>query len=483
MVATATASSPARLAALLAPWAHQRPVYCALASGVRALVLDGRLPIGARLPSERALAERAGLSRTTVRAAYDVLRAQGYLRSDHGAGSHITLPASAPASPDAGPGEPAVVTDLTFAALSAPAQLLEAARAASEDLAPLMAGPGLYPFGLPDLRAAVATRLGERGLATEADQVLITGGALAGWNLLLRHLTRPGDRVMVEQPTYPSVLDAVRALHLRPLALAVDQDGWSLPPARGPRGLSQHAVLAHVTPDGQNPTGLLASAEQRRSLLAALDVEHVVVDETFVDLVFDAALPPPLAAVHDQRSPSACRVITVGSMSKAFWAGLRVGWIRADPEMIQALVQTRASVDFTSPVLEQLVATRLLDHAPQILAERRQGLRSSRDALLAALRAHLPTWKVIVPAAGLALWVELPCASATRVVSAALELGLRLTPGPRFTLDGTADRWLRLPFTSPPGQADTIAKTLAAAWQRCAERTDLPAHPIPRWTV
>lgn len=458
-------------------------MYSALASGVRTLVLDGRLPIGTRLPSERAMAERAGLSRTTVSAAYDVLRAQGYLRSDHGAGSHVTLPDHAPASPDAGPGEPEVVTDLTLATLAAPAQLLDAARAASEDLAPLMAGPGLYPFGLPGLRAAVATRLSERGLATGPDQVLVTGGALAGWNLLLRHLTRPGDRVLVEQPTYPSVLDAVRAAHLRPLALAVDQDGWTLPPARGPRGISQRAVLAHVTPDGQNPTGLLASPDQRRALLGALDVQHVVVDETFVDLVFDARPPLPLAAVHDERSPSTCRVITVGSMSKAFWAGLRVGWIRAEPELVRALVQTRASVDFTSPVLEQLIAIRLLDQAEEILAERHRGLRSSRDGLLAALSAHLPTWKVIIPSAGLVLWVELPSGSATRVVSAALELGLRLTPGPRFTLDGTADRWLRLPFTSAPGQQDAVVTTLAVAWQRCADRTDIPVHPIPRWTV
>lgn len=459
------------MAALLAPWSGGRPLFPALASGVRALALDGRLAVGVRLPSERSLADALGVSRTTVSAVYDELRAQGWVRSAHGAGTHLAWPAPASVRPDTEADEPAVAVDLTVASMPAPSRLLDAVQAATADLVPLLAGHGLHPFGLPALRRAVAEHLGRRGLATDPDQVMITGGALAGWDLLLRTVTRPGQRVLVEQPTYPAVLDAVRAHHLRPLALPVDAGGWGTPPRGG-------AVLAHVTPDAQNPTGLLADADQRRALLAALEragAGAVVVDETFADLVLDGPAPVPLGGLHD-------RVITLGSMSKAFWAGLRVGWVRADPALLRRLAQQRASVDLAGPVLDQLVAARLLADAETLLDERRAWLRDSRDALVAALARHLPAWEVEVPRAGLVLWVAMPAPSATRLASHALDLGLRLSAGPRFTLNGTADRWLRLPFTLAPDRADDLAATVALAAVRAASGRAAP-HASPRWTA
>lgn len=267
------------------------------------------------------------------------------------------------------------------------------------------------------------------------------------------------------------MLDAARAHHLRPLALPVASTGWGSPPRGG-------GVLAHVTPDAQNPTGLLADADQRRALLTALDaagVGAVVADETFADLVIDGAPPVPLGALDE-------RVITLGSMSKAFWAGLRVGWVRGDPALLRRLAQQRAGVDLAGPVLDQLVAARLLADAPALLDERRRWLRASRDALVAALARHLPAWEVEVPRAGLVLWAAIPAPSATRLASHALDLGLRLSPGPRFTLDGTADRWLRLPFTGAPEQADSLAATVALAAARAASGR-AAAHPSPRWTA
>lgn len=456
------------MAALLAPWCDSRPLFPALASGVRALALDGRLAVGARLPSERSLADALGVSRTTVSATYDELRGQGWLHSAHGAGTHLAWPAPAPVRPDAEADDPAGALDLTVASMPAPAGLLDAVHAATADLVPLLAGHGLHPFGLPSLRRAVAEHLGRRGLATDPEQVMITGGALAGWDLLLRTTTRPGQRVIVEQPTYPAVLDAVRAHHLRPLALPVDAGGWGVPP----RG---RAVLAHVTPDAQNPTGLLADDDQRRCLLAALDAQAVVVDETFADLVLDGPAPAPLAALDG-------RVTTLGSMSKAFWAGLRVGWVRGDPALLRRLAQQRASVDLAGPVLDQLVAARVLADAEALLDERRAWLRRSRDALVAALARHLPTWEIEVPRAGLVLWAAMPEPSATRLASHALDLGLRLSPGPRFTPDGTADRWLRLPFTVAPERADDLAATVALAAERAGSGRPAP-HASPRWTA
>ncbi|MEU2349498.1 PLP-dependent aminotransferase family protein [Modestobacter sp. NPDC049651] len=456
-----------RLAELLIPWLGEGPAYGAVAAGVRGLALDGRLPVGTRIPAERQLALALGVSRTTVSAAYDVLRAEGYVRSAAGAGSTITLPASAPVRPDTDPGEPAVVQDLTVAALPAPRQLLAAVAAATADLPPLLAGHGLHPYGLPVLRTAIASFLSARGLPTEPDQVLVTSGALSGWNLLLQTVTRPGQRALVEQPTYPAVLDAVAAHHLRAVALPVGADGWELPPAR--------ADVVHLTPDGQNPTGLLADAAQRRALLAALDVPVVAVDETFADLVLEGP-PPPRLATLDRR------VVTLGSMGKAFWAGLRIGWVRAEPELLSRIAQVRGTVDLGSPVLEQLVAARLLAQADVLVAERVAMLRAGRDALLDALARELPGWRVTRPRAGAALWVHLPVPGSTRLAAHALDLGLRVTPGPRFTVDGTADRWLRLPFTAAVDAVGPLVGTLRLAWERTVAGTESRRTPS-RWTA
>ncbi|HUQ54677.1 PLP-dependent aminotransferase family protein [Lentzea sp.] len=459
---------PDRLAALLEPWlSGGGAAYVAVSAGIRGLVLDGRLPNGTRLPSERSLAATLGLSRTTVSAAYDLLRAEGYVRSAHGAGSLISIAAARVHRPDTRQGEPADVLDLTVAALPAPPQLLDAVAAASADLPSQLAGHGLHPFGLPALRTAVARHLTGRGLPTEAEQILVTSGALQGWNLVVRAVCRPGRPVLVEQPTYPAVLDALRAHHVRAVPLPVTAAGWDRPPA----GMS----AAHLTPDGQNPTGLVADEAARRQVLADLRDAVVAVDETFADLVLDGPAPPPAAVLrHD--------VVTLGSMNKAFWAGLRIGWIRADPTLLNRLAHERASVDLGSPVLDQLVAVRLLDDAAAILAERRDLLRRSRAALEDALRARLPDWRWTSPRAGMALWIELPRPSATRLAASALDLGLRITAGPRFAVDGTADRWLRVPFTLPAGQAGTVADLLRQAWERSASPVTR-AQRVPGWTA
>ena len=199
----------------------------------------------------------------------------------------------------------------------------------------------------------------------------------------------------------------------------------------------------------------------------------VAADETFADLVLDGRAPPRLGALDR-------RVVTLGSISKAFWAGLRIGWIRAEPDLLGRLAQARAGQDLASPVLDQLVAAQLLRRADEVLPERRALLRRSRDALVQALARELPDWRCAVPRAGMVLWVELPEPSATRLAARALDAGLRLTPGPRFTVDGTADRWFRLPFTMPLDRIDDVVRMLREASSMSRRAT----HRAPsRWTA
>ena len=465
------------LARLLAPWVGSGPAYRAIAAGVRGMVLDGRLVAGTRLPPERALAAALGVSRITVTAAYDELRAEGWAESKAKAGTRVTLPAPPPRPPEHDPAPRGDVWDLTVAALAAPRALTGAVEAAAVDLRPHALHHGMHALGLPELRDAVARHLTSRGLPTVADEVLVTNGALHAWGLVLAALARPGDRALIEQPTYPAVLDATAARRVRVVPMAVGPDldgrGWVVPDGAGGR-------LAHVCPDGQNPTGHLADDDARRELLAALraqGVEHVVCDETFADLVLDGSRPTPLAAIdHD--------VITIGSLSKAFWAGLRIGWVRAGRATLERIAAARAAADLASPVLEQLVAVRLLADADAVLAERRELLVRNRDALVDAITTGLP-WDCTPPPAGMALWCSLGSPGSTALAAAALELGLRLAPGSRFTVDGSADNRLRLPLSVPVARAPELAGRLHEAYMR-AVRARLERRPLtvaPRWTA
>ena len=254
---------PARLAEMLRPWLGAGPVYRGVATGLRSLILDGRLPIGSHIPSERVFSSELHVGRITISSAYDILRFEGYLSSAGGAGSWVTLPANAPVRPDRGQDGQHDRWDLTVAALPAPAALVEALASATEGIHPYLAGHGLHPMGLPELREAVATHLSKRGLATSFDQVLITSGALQAWHILLQVFTQPGDRVVVEQPTYPAVIDAIGLQRRRTAALPVSAGGWDY--------VSEAATrLAHVTPDGQNPTGFIANNDQRQRLVRDL---------------------------------------------------------------------------------------------------------------------------------------------------------------------------------------------------------------------
>jgi DNA-binding transcriptional MocR family regulator len=442
------------------------PVYSALADAVTALVLDGRVATETRLPSERELAAALQVSRATVTAAYDALRADGFLASRTGSGSFVTVPAgSVPRTSLArwtmagtGPGD---VIDLSRAALAAPPGVLEAAVAAAAlAITQYAAEDGYEPAGLPVLRAAVAARFTARGVPTTAEQVLITNGALHGWDLLLRLLIAPGDRVLTELPTYPGALDAIRGNGARvvpvPMAAA---GGWHVDQMQAT--LRQTSPrLAYLTPDFQNPTGALVPEADRRQVLrvARQTGTTVVVDESFVDLGF-CAQERATAAVD----PS---VISIGSLSKPVWGGLRVGWLRASTELVHRLAALRATIDMAGPVLDQLVAAELFSQLDDIAALRLAELLPQRDALVTALTRELPQWRVAVPRGGLSLWAELDAPLSTPLTLLATQAGVSVVPGSRFGVDGTLERFLRLPFSLPAAQLDEAVRRLAGVWGR-----------------
>jgi DNA-binding transcriptional MocR family regulator len=480
-----------QLARLLGQWhslpgRHRSPDYAALAAAVRGLLSDGRLPLGVRLPAERELAESLGISRTTVTAAYRSLRETGHLTSRRGAGSWTTLPTGHRVASSGlwTPDDDHDMIDMGVAASAAPIELVPAARAAADDLPRYLGSAGYHPTGLPALRDAVAEAYSARGVPTSAEQILITSGTQQALDLVLRLSVPAGAQVVVESPTYPNALAALAARRARITTHGVDATGgWDGELLLG--AMRQvRPRLAYLIPEFQNPTGHLMAADLRERLVGAAHATgtELVIDESFVDLPLDGAeltrgkpqtkpTEPPPVAVFDRHS----RVVTIGGMSKAYWGGLRIGWVRASAPLVQRLAALRVGVDMASPVLEQLVAVHLLADAEPIVAERRAQLAFRRDTLVTALSEFLPEWRIRVPTGGVTLWAELDGPISSALARAAEDVGVRLAPGPRFGLDGTLERFIRLPFTLSPEDLTEAVRRIAGV------RHDLDYASRPTW--
>ncbi|GAA4576696.1 PLP-dependent aminotransferase family protein [Micromonospora coerulea] len=470
-----------QLARLLGQWhalpgRRRSPDYAALAAAVRGLLADGRLPLAVRLPAERELAEALKISRTTVTAAYRELRESGHLASRRGAGSWTMLPGTHRVASTGlwTPLDDRDMIDLGVAALAAPAQLVPAARAAAEDLPRYLGGAGYHPTGIIELREAVARSYTARGLPTSPEQIMVTSGTQHALDLVLRLTLAPGGGVLVESPTYPNALAALAARRARITThgLAADGAGWDADLLLGSIRQTR-PKLAYLIPEFQNPTGHLMPTELRERLVGVAHAAgtDLVVDESFVDLPLDGTALPPPTATFDRHS----RVISIGGMSKPYWGGLRIGWVRASAPQVQRLAAARVGVDMASPVLDQLVAVHLLADAPAIVAARQAQLTAQRDALIDALADRLPDWRVAVPRGGVTLWAELDGPISSALARAAEEVGVRLAPGPRFGLDGTLERFLRLPFTLP------AADLVEAVGRLAAVRYDLDRTGRSQW--
>jgi DNA-binding transcriptional MocR family regulator len=397
-----------------------------------------------------------------VARAYATLRETGYAVGRRGSGTYTRVPGGRSRAhdrallPRAGADW---VVDLNCAAPSAPPGVAQAYAEAVADLPPYLGGHGYFPAGLPRLQQAIADTYADRGLPTDPEQIMVTPGALSAASIVAHALTAPGDRVLVESPVYPNATDALRRAGARLRPAPVDPDGWDLDATTAL--LRQTAPrLAYLIPDFQNPTGHLMSDPQREQYAAALRRTHTipVVDEAHQALPLDGqSMPRPFAAYAND-------AVTIGSASKGYWGGLRIGWIRAPHAQMDRLTHTRVSMDLGAPVLEQLVLVRLLADSAQVLTANRARLRAQRDALTAAVRGQLPDWRFWTPTGGLALWCQLPDALATAVTTEAERHGVVVAPGPVFSAEGGLDRYLRIPWTRPAAELTAAVKVLAEAW-------------------
>ncbi|MFI6603232.1 PLP-dependent aminotransferase family protein [Nonomuraea sp. NPDC050536] len=426
------------------------PLPDSLAEAFRDAVLDGRVRIGDRLPSERQLAAQLGVSRGTVVTALSRLREEGWLVTRQGSASTVRLPPHlgeryAPASVDRRDS-----VDLRRAVPAAPREIYtEAMHRALDRSARLLLESGEPDAGLPELRKLIAGRYTAEGLPTRPEQLLVTSGARAALTLLVAHLAP--RRAVVENPAFFGTLAVLRRFGVRMSPVRVTTEGWDAEQLAAAFRAAAGTV-ACLVPDFHNPTGALMDQETRRAV-TELAAEHrvtVIVDETMRDIDLRAAPVP---------EPRLRNAVTVGSLSKAVWGGLRIGWIRGPAALVRELLTDPLSGMCAPPPMEQLVACELLPHLDALLERRRGELRGQRDHLAARLREG-GDWTFTLPPGGLALWLRLHGTSGETLVRRATAAGVELLPGPAFSPDGTLTHWLRLPYTARPDTLDRAVEVL-----------------------
>jgi DNA-binding transcriptional MocR family regulator len=477
---------PIELGERLGRWSSGRgPLPVLLAARLRRLIEEGELPPGELLPPDRSLAAALAVGRSTVVTAYDLLRREGKIVRRQGSGTRVAGSGGESPGLRPSPGSPAFwhlleprdgVIGLACAAPDAPPpELADAYARMLPRLAATAGDIGLYPAGHPVLRRAIAERYTRRGIRTDPERILVTAGGQHALSLLARALLAPGDQVLAEGPTYAGALEAFREEAAVVRALPVGLGGLKA-------AVRQHRpALAYVVPTFHNPTGSVLPPLVRRALAetAAAAGVPLIDDEVLSDLGFPGEKTPlPLAAY-------ASAVISVGSLSKIVWAGLRVGWVRAPEPLIARLARLLAVHDLSVNVPAQLAAAELLPRLGP-LAQRRAAERETRhDHLRALLARYLPDWDAPAVRGGQTLWIRLPRGDGMSFAHAALRHRVAVLPGASFDASGRSDDFVRIHFLASPEALTEAVRRLAVAWRdyrppagRLAHPAALPALPV-----
>ena len=482
------------------------PLYQQIETYIRQGILSGSLATDTRLPASRQLARDLGINRITVENAYAELETKGLVYSRMGSGTYVLSPNPLLALSKDDPNDPWPLwqQSVEFQSRINKNKLPDKTRKKTtrhphpvnfesgigdahlfpaEDfrkvLQTVMRRDGIAaldygePNGHAPLRETIAHILASQGLHTRAENILITAGSQQALSLISQLLLKPGDVILVENPTYSGALDLFRSLDFKVVGIPVDGQGMQVEMLE--KLLQQHhPKLIYTIPNFHNPTGTCLSSPRRRDLIVLADRYNVpILEDDFVgDLRYEGRTQPALKALD----PGG-RVIYINTFSKILMPGLRVGFLVAEGPIYDALVNFKRVNDLATSTLVQraLEAYVTVGRYQSHLRRSCQIFRKRRDAMLSAIQKYLPAEVHLdTPQGGLFFWLQLPeDLSSEMLLSVALEEGVVFAPGNEFFPDQSGGRsWLRLNFVAQtPDQIEEGIKRLGKAVRRLSATT------------
>lgn len=461
--------------------------YHKLADSVQQMIESGTLRAGDRLPSLRSMARDYRVSVTTVMSAYEVLENRGLVDARNRSGFFVRpripaierLPMQQEASAAPRHIERPDMYDEVIAAINEPSivplgcalpskAVIPAKRLASISAAVLRKyGAGAFSYsvspGRIELRHQIVKRMLTAGVVTDYSKVIITSGATESLCVALEAVTKPGDLVAVETPTFFGILRIIEDMGLKVVEIPVSpSEGIHIDTLES--AAKNHPLKACVVqPNFQNPTGgLMSKADRSRLVKLANKNDFIIIeDDLYADLAYDGKRPTSLLALD-----TGGRVIHCGGVSKSIAPGLRVGWLVSENHHPQ--LQSVKNVRYlANPTLSELiVATFLSDggydrHLRRIRSAYQDNAMRMREAVFAAFPEGT---RVNSPSGGFVLWIQLPQSyDAESLARDALEKGISLAPGSIFSASKNLKNCLRLSCGSPFSEviSDSI-KTIGA---------------------
>jgi len=462
--------------------------YRDLADELAALITGGTLQAGERVPSVRELVRQHAVSPATAMRAYEILESKDLIEARPRSGYYVReRPHHKPIEskrPRTTRTTNVAVSELVF-------EILEATRVRSVvPLGSAFPSPALFPWrklarflgssarhmdpwttvqslppGSEELRRQIARRYLLSGATVKTDDIIITSGALEALNLALATVTRPGDVVAIESPTFYACLQAIELAGLKAVEIPTSPvSGVDI--AALSDAISKHRIRAcWFMTNFQNPTGATLTNEHKKELVQLLAKHEIplIEDDVYAELHFGER--PKSAKSFDRKG----LVLNCGSFSKSLAPGYRVGWVAAG--RFASAIQRRKIVSTLAtsvPVQEGIAAILRHESFDAHLHELRQALRDQQQKMLVAIKRYFPAGvKVHIPDGGYFLWLELPKeADAMRIYRAALDANISIAPGPMFSAQQGFRNCVRIncghPFTP------TIDRALVKLGQLCA---------------
>lgn len=464
-----------------------KPMYAQIRDVIAEAIKNRSLKPGDRLPPVTAFAQEVGVTHSTIRRALKDLIESGYAISHVGRGTFIQDPSLQDKKID-----PTNLTSSSASGAQEGHEFTVAARrlrmgiAKSLDaLMELTNRPGLIHFsaGMPDttimekgtlekltkdalkagqetyqvyggpptgmlkLREALSRRFNKDGMEISPDHILITSGSQQAVSILAQYALENRQRVICEMPCYMGLPNAFGALGHWVEAVPRDMNG-PIPEQFNRYGDGKPSVF-YLCSELHNPMGTDISPERQQTLIKWAKAQNVelIADEIFHDLRFEG--PRPISILTEAGNKNA---IVIGSLSKTFMVGLRIGWLITSPERIRSLVSFKRAMDLGCPPLMQGIAISLLDSGEYEahLEKAQEHYRTRRDATLENLHRYMPegvTWTI--PKGGFHMWVELPNGySSIALFLHAIERGVAFFPGPMQDLDHRFINAFRLSYGS-----------------------------------
>lgn len=307
--------------------------------------------------------------------------------------------------------------------------------------------------GYGPLREKIAARMATIGIKATADNVLITSGSQQGLDFAGKVFLDEGDIVITERPSYLGAIMAFKAYSPEFVDIAMDDDGMDMAQLEQVLSTRQRVKMIYVIPDFQNPTGKTWSVERRKQLVELanrFDVP-IIEDNPYGELRFEGERPPAVKSFDTQG-----RVLFLGTFSKTFCPGMRLGWTLGEGELLNKFVLVKQGADLQTSSLGQRELNQFMEDydLDDHIATIREVYRSRRDVMLAAMDTHFPKVEGLTytyPNGGLFTWVELPAhMNARELFKKAIEKEVAFVPGGSFYPNGGYENTLRLNYSNMP---------------------------------